>query len=131
MARPTSEDTTPRLISQSKKVSPASPDHRVPSQSNADTRGARRRTLSTNCVLAWKVVSGLAVSMHFDDTVRCGNTQSGRRELLLQQSGVVFGSIDVQPDARIVDREIVNVLLISMLDVACISGDRFAQKHLD
>src|ERR1700675_2402203 len=33
--------------SQAKKLSPASPDHSVPSQSNAATRGSRRRIDST------------------------------------------------------------------------------------
>src|SRR5207244_184020 len=67
MARATSGDTTPRLISQSKKVSPSSPDHNVPSQSNAATWGASRKTESRNCVLV--EVSLLTISMHFDDTV--------------------------------------------------------------
>src|SRR5215831_13625653 len=47
-----SSETSPCFISQEKKPSPASPDHRVPSQSKAATRGWRRRTESRKAVCA-------------------------------------------------------------------------------
>src|SRR5580698_3286822 len=46
MEAATSVETMPVLISQSKNVSPASPDQSVPSQSKAATSGLRRRTES-------------------------------------------------------------------------------------
>src|SRR5579862_9856881 len=70
MVRATSAETTPRSISQRKKVSPASPDHSVPSQSNAATRGRSRRTDSRKaCPAGWMVCASI-VFIHFDDNVR-------------------------------------------------------------
>src|SRR6266853_1059209 len=43
------------LSSQSKKPSPTSPDQRVPSQSNAATRGASSRTESRNGVIGEQI----------------------------------------------------------------------------
>src|SRR5215471_4302212 len=72
MARATSADTTPRLISQSKKVSPASPDQRVPSQSKAATRGLRFKTDSRNCSPVGWMVPVLVIFMHFEHNVSRG-----------------------------------------------------------
>src|SRR5215469_10217179 len=72
MACPTSAETTPRLSSQSKKVSPASPDQSVPSQSKAATRGWRLKTDFRNCSPAEWIVPVLVIFMHFEHNVSRG-----------------------------------------------------------
>jgi len=57
------------LISQSKNLSPASPDHSVPSQSKAATRGFNRTTASTNSSCVGVNVCVRDVSMPLDNNV--------------------------------------------------------------
>src|SRR5215469_18015467 len=75
IARPTSGVTIPRLISQSKNVSPASPDQRVPSQSKAATSALSCNTESTNCCAAAVTMIWLEFVMLFDDNVSVQTVQ--------------------------------------------------------
>src|SRR6185437_16470612 len=99
-----SSETTPRLSSQSKKPSPASPDHSVPSQSKTANCGFRLITESIkeeacageDCfiVIFWKV----SLKRFLDHRRKTVDSYLERRPQRL----VVLGRINVNRHSRIV-----------------------------
>src|SRR5205814_3159298 len=101
----------PSFSSQSKKPSPASPAHKVPSQSKAAIRSSRRRTEAIK-------------SAALEDEVRLTLVESIPRSLLelrrnlRQQSGVFLRRIYIRNHERIVHGDVLNVFLILVLYIA-------------
>src|SRR6185312_10122227 len=90
----------PRFNSQSRKPSPASGAHRVPSQSNTATRGSRRSTESRKAAR-----SGLETS-------------------------IVLGCIHIECGVGVVHGNVEDAVLVLVLDFAGVGGERRAQKSL-
>src|SRR5579864_7975277 len=134
MARPIDSLTMPLSISQSKKVSPASPDQSVPSQSKAATFGFRRNTDSMNCCAAGWSVGSPEVRMPFDNNVGGAAGAIAKRELrefklrifrfspadssLVHQRRIVLGRIDIHRNKGIVHHDIPNAILMPVFDFA-------------
>src|SRR5580658_339828 len=138
----TSVETTPRLISQSKNLSPASPDQRVPSQSKAATSGCRRRTesrksedesgmdvlsLAVNRV-ATLVFFAFLRGFSLRSFVIKGSGNSRRRS---SEFGVIVWRVDIQSYQGIVDWNVYDVLLMRVLNVASRGSRRGLQESLD
>jgi hypothetical protein len=67
----------------------------------------------------------------FLDTLIESEICSLRRSHGLLQGGVFFGRIDVHRDQRVVDRDVLDVIVMGVLDFTCVRISRGAQKGFE